>query len=78
MLLCALVCSGGIGTYAILFLDDENLFQYAFYNFYAICGVTILSEIIYRCWRGTSVRTFYELNFLINTVVTVEEFDERV
>lgn len=26
LILCALVCSGGIGTYALLFLNDDNLY----------------------------------------------------
>jgi hypothetical protein len=78
MVLCALVCSGGIGTYALLFLGDENLYNFAFYNFYAVCSMSLLSEIIYRCWKGKSERSYYDNNFKINTVITVEEFDERV
>lgn len=74
LVLCALVCSGGIGTYALLFLDDEFLYKFAFYNFYAVCGMSFISELVYRCWRKDMVKTNYDLNFKINTVVTVEEF----
>ena len=77
LILCVVVNSGGMITYASNFQHSKKLYSYAFYNFYLIIAVLLTSEIVYRCWRKTRENSKFILNKNSKNKILVKEFALR-